>query len=75
MLINSDNFKKIKDQKTTYIKNFTDLQINYDFNFLIEFLDHYTCHVDHGGSYDKTWSAPLDGSHSSLDYIIIRSPS
>ena len=70
MLINSDNFKKIKDQKTTYIKNFTDLQINYDFNFLIEFLDHYTCHVDHGGSYDKTWSAPLDGSYSSLDYIL-----
>tara|TARA_R100000657_G_C4679296_1_gene126808 strand:+ start:2063 stop:2554 length:492 start_codon:yes stop_codon:yes gene_type:complete len=70
MLINSDNFNKIKNQKTTYIKNFTDLEIDYDFNFLIEFLEHYTCPVDHGGSYDKTWSAPLQQSHSPFNYIL-----
>ena len=70
MLINSDNFKTIKDQKTTHIKKFTDLEIDYDFNFLINFIEHYTCPVDHGGSYHKTWSIPVDGSHSPFLYIL-----
>ena len=57
MLINSENFKKIQEKKTTHIKKFTTLEVDYDFNFLIKYIEDYSCRISLGGSYNSTWSA------------------
>ena len=72
MLINADNFKRIYDKKTTYIKNFTNFDIDYDFNFLIDFLEEYTCRtnqITHNGSHYTTWQVYADDYHAPFNLI------